>query len=94
MTDRWRPRADDRLEAAIRELVAVLREEVLAEARALQAGPPRLLSLKQAAEACGLSRSAFYRLVQTREIRTLKVGGRRLVPESALRAFIDGTADP
>jgi excisionase family DNA binding protein len=85
----------DRLDAAIRELVEALREEVLAEARALQAGPPRLLSLKQAAEACGVSRSAFYGLVGSGRIRTFKVGRRRLVAESALRAFIDGeVADP
>jgi excisionase family DNA binding protein len=84
---------DPRLETAIRELVAAMREEIRAESqaqyRAAAAGPPRLFSLKQAAEMFDLSRTAFYGLIQAGEIRSFKVGGRRLVAESDLREYID-----
>jgi excisionase family DNA binding protein len=67
---------------------------VLAEVRSLQAAPPRLLSVEEAAERCGVGRSAFYALIGRGEIRSHKVGRRRLIAETAIQEFIDGDRDP
>ena len=63
MRGRYVTPTTDRLEAAVRELVEALREEVQAEVRVRTASTPRLLSIAEAAEACGLSRSTFYGLM-------------------------------
>ncbi|MCC6619211.1 MAG: helix-turn-helix domain-containing protein [Chloroflexi bacterium] len=70
-----------RLEAAISELVAALREELAA---VHAAAPPRLLSVEEAATALGIGRSMTFRLIRTGRLRTVKVGRRRLIPADAL----------
>ena len=77
----------DRLDAAIVELAAALRAELAAKAPP-QPGLPRLVSVEAAAQALGLARSSVYRLVSDGALRTVKVGGRRLVSEAALAEFI------
>ncbi len=94
MRGRYVTPTTDRLEAAVRELVEALREEVQAEVRVRTASTPRLLSIAEAAEACGLSRSTFYGLMGRGEIRSISIGRRRLIPESALREFMDGGGEP
>lgn len=78
----------DRAEAAIRELVAALREELRPEN-----GPDRLLSIDETSAALGLSRSSVYGLIASGQLRSLKVLDRRMVSAVALRQFIE-QADP
>jgi excisionase family DNA binding protein len=80
----------DRLAAAVAELVDALRAELTADAR--EAGPDRLLSVEEAAERLGLGRSATYGLLAAGRLRSFRVGRRRLVPASAVDAFIEASA--
>lgn len=74
----------DRLEAAVRELVAALRED-LAGTGAPEPSAPRLLSIQDAAEALGgIARSSVYRAIQAGRIQSVTVGSRRLIPESEI----------
>jgi excisionase family DNA binding protein len=80
-----------RLEAAIRELVGAMTEELRAESS--PAAPPRLLSVAEAARACGLSRAAFYRSVLGQgAIPVHRIGRRVLISQAALASWIDGGA--
>jgi excisionase family DNA binding protein len=44
----------------------------------------------EAAEALGIGDTLAWRLVQTGELRTVKLGRRRLVPRSALNDLLGG----
>lgn len=68
-----------RLEAALAELVAALREE-LAERPA----PVELLSVEQAAHRAGIGRSMAYELIRRGELESVRIGRRRLVPADAV----------
>ena len=48
-----------------------------------------VLTVDQVAERLGISRSMFYELIGRRELRSLTVGARRLIPESAIVEFIE-----
>jgi excisionase family DNA binding protein len=74
----------DRLTAAVSELVAALRDEM---APAPQA-PDRLLSVEEASEALGIGRSSTYELMGRGDLRSLKVGRRRLIAAADLAALI------
>lgn len=50
---------------------------------------PTAFSIPDAAQYSGLSRSRLYGLMQTGEIASLKVGGRRMIRRDALDAFFD-----
>jgi len=52
----------------------------------------RALSIKETAEACGLSRATLYRLIADRKLATIKIGARRLVPLVAIDALLSGAA--
>lgn len=55
----------------------------------------RLLSVDEARQRLGgISRSAFYTLMNRRQIRTMSIGARRFVPESEVAAFIDRGLHP
>lgn len=72
----------NRLEAALAELAAAIREEVRQEAAP---GPDRLLSIEEARAALGgVSRSTLYQEIRAGRLRTVRVGRRRLVPSSAI----------
>jgi excisionase family DNA binding protein len=79
-----------RLDAALAELAAAIRDEVAANATPPAAdGPPALLSLKEAARRLNIGRSALYDgPIATGSLKTIKVGRRRLVPADALAEFI------
>ncbi len=79
----------DRLAVALAELVEALRAEIAAEARPSDL-PDRLLSIPEAAEACGVGRSLIYSELASGRLRSLKVGRRRLVPSGAVAEFIAG----
>jgi excisionase family DNA binding protein len=73
----------DRLEAAIRELVAALSDELIAGHPPASA-PDRLLSVDEAAAALGIGRTTMYGELQAGRVRSVNVGRRRLVPSSAI----------
>lgn len=78
----------DRVELAVRELVAALRAELA------PADPtPRLYSVNEAAGLLGLSRARTYQLIAAGELRSRRVGGRRLVPSGAVRDFVEADND-
>lgn len=49
---------------------------------------PLLLSVENAASAIGLSRTVFYNRVMRGDIVSIKSGRRRLIPKSALSAYV------
>jgi len=74
-----------RLDAALTELVEALREEVRgAHAVELSAGPVDLLDVVTFARRAGIGRSTAWLQVTNGSIRSLKIRGRRLIPESEL----------
>jgi excisionase family DNA binding protein len=78
----------DRLAVAVAELVAALRDELAADLARDAGTPERLLSIPAAAAALSIGRTAVYSEIQSGRLRSLKVGRRRLVPASALAAYI------
>lgn len=79
----------DRLAAALTELADAIRAEVKAEATAdLRPAPDRLLSIDEAAATLGIGRTRLYREVGAGQLRTVKVGRRRLVPAGAIAGYI------
>ncbi len=52
----------------------------------------RALSIKEAAQTCGLSRATVYRLIADGKLTTLKIGARRLVPVGAIDTLLNGGA--
>jgi excisionase family DNA binding protein len=87
----------DRLEAAIAEFAAAIREEVFAAAHsAVDAPPAALLSIDQAAARAGIGRSLLYGAIGRGQLRSVKVGRRRLVPADAIGDLINerGAARP
>jgi excisionase family DNA binding protein len=53
----------------------------------------RALSIREAAQACGLSRATLYRLIEQRKLETVKVLGRRLVRLEALDVLLNGSVE-
>jgi excisionase family DNA binding protein len=49
---------------------------------------PRLLSPAKAGRALGISESAVYRLIREDQLRSFKVGRRRLIPTVALDEYV------
>lgn len=49
-------------------------------------------SVRQATERLNLSRSTLYRLMGSGELVYVKVGTRRLIPESSLRSLIEANS--
>lgn len=76
-----------RLEAALAELAAAIREEVAAAALP-PAAPERLLDIDEAAEMLGIGRTKVYGELDAERLRSLKVGRRRLIPSSAIAEYI------
>jgi excisionase family DNA binding protein len=50
---------------------------------------PVLLTVPEACATLRVSRWTLYRLIHTRQLSTVKIGSRRLIPASALREFLD-----
>jgi hypothetical protein len=74
-----------RLEAALAELAAAIREELRAERRPSVDAPDHLLTIEQARQAMGgIARSTLYAELVAGRVRSVKVGRRRLVPASAI----------
>lgn len=80
------PKVSDRLEAAIQELVAAIREEVAPNGRVDV--PVALLGVAEASRRLGISRTTLYGEITAGRIRSLKVGGRRLISAAALDDYV------
>ena len=81
-----------RLANAVAELAAAIRDEVRAELAAAD-GPPELLSVERASQRLGIGRTAAYDAIGRGELRSVKVGRRRLIPADALAELAQrGTA--
>ena len=52
--------------------------------------PRRLLSVPEAMACTGLGRSNFFNKIATGEIRSVKIGKRRLIPDTAIDEYIEG----
>ena len=50
----------------------------------------RALRVNEAAAQYGISRSTIYKIMAEGTLRTVKIGGRRLIPRDALEALIAG----
>lgn len=50
---------------------------------------PLLIDVEEGARLLGIGRSRFYLLLQTGEVESLKIGRRRVVPLTALEAFVE-----
>jgi excisionase family DNA binding protein len=81
---------NDRLTAAVTELVAALLDVIAVEARPSERKPDQLLSIEQAARTLGIGRTALYSEIGAGRIRTIKVGRRRLVPSTAISEVASG----
>jgi excisionase family DNA binding protein len=77
----------DRLDAALLELAAAIREEVSAASSAPPA-PDRLLDIEEAGATLGIGRTATYGELAAGRLRSVRVGRRRLIPAGAIAAFI------
>jgi excisionase family DNA binding protein len=75
-----------RLEAALLELAAAIREELR---EAAQSAPDRLLSIPEAAATLGIGRTRLYAEMDAGRLRTLRAGRRRLIPASALTEYTE-----
>jgi excisionase family DNA binding protein len=49
-------------------------------------------SIQEATHACGLSRATIYRLIASGQLKTVKVGGRRLVRPEAIEELLNAGA--
>lgn len=101
-TDPPEPDADEEelraLARALRIEIASLRTDISALQEELEAtraaeDPDRLIDLDEAAELLGISRRSLATLVHDGEIRSLKIGRRRLIPRRALDAYIRRKAE-
>lgn len=79
-----------RLEAAVAELVAALREELAAAAPPAGPAPVELLGVESFAARAGIGRSSAWLAVSSGAVRSVKIGGRRLVPASELSRLASG----
>lgn len=50
--------------------------------------PPILLTVEEAAEVLTISRWKVFELIRTRQLRSIKIGGLRRVPRSAIDEYI------
>jgi len=88
------PEAEGQVRAAVAALAEALIAALRAEAAQATAGPDRLLSIDQAAEALGIGRSRLYDELAAGRLRSVKLGRRRLVPSSAIEVYITEKAGP
>ncbi len=77
------------IRAAVNELVAALLDVVRHEVGQVPATNNRLLSIDEAAAVFGVGRTALYQELTTGRLRSFKVGRRRLIPTSAIDAYIE-----
>ena len=57
------------------------------------AGPPLLLTVAEASAALRISRWSLYQLIRSGQLKTIKIGRRRVIPASALAALVRNLSD-
>ncbi|MFL6162738.1 MAG: helix-turn-helix domain-containing protein [Jatrophihabitantaceae bacterium] len=57
-----------------------------------QPATPALLTVPEACAQLRISRWMLYRLIHTRQLTTIKLGRRRLVPRTAVMTLVEGLA--
>ena len=67
-------------------------DEIKAKRRKALSEEVRAYCVNDASIVSGLSRSTLYELVAAQKLRTVKIGGRRLIPRDALEALLQGVA--
>jgi excisionase family DNA binding protein len=79
----------DRVNAAVAELAAALRDQLRAEIEAAHDEPPTLLDVASAAHLLGVSRTTLYGSILDRPggVPSLHVGKRRLVRREDVESF-------
>jgi excisionase family DNA binding protein len=83
------PAAEARIRAAAAELAEALVAAVAAQECAPR--PERLLSIAEAAELAGVGRTALYQAMARGDVRSVRIGRRRLIPASSIRALAEAT---
>jgi excisionase family DNA binding protein len=58
----------------------------------VSSGEKRAYRINEVVAAYRISRSTIYKLISAGTLRTIKIGGRRLVPRDALEALLNGDA--
>jgi excisionase family DNA binding protein len=53
----------------------------------------RALRINEASALYGISRSTIYKIMGEGTLRTVKIGGRRLIPRDAIEALLSGGAE-
>jgi excisionase family DNA binding protein len=76
----------DRVELAIRELVAALRAEITPAPE-----PCALVDIATTAHLLGISRTTVYQLLDSGRLASLTIGRRRLVSRVAIEAFLESS---
>lgn len=59
----------------------------------VESGQPLLISVEGAAKLLGIGRSAIYQLTMSGDVKSVKVGRRRLVVRASVQEFVDRLAD-
>lgn len=49
---------------------------------------PHCLSITDAAKALGISKSSAYKIISEGQLRSIRIGGRHVVPVASVEAFI------
>ena len=83
---------EERVRALAIELVEALLEVARFEAgRSIET--PKVVSIEEAAGMLGIRRTALYGLIQRGEVRTHKVGRRRVVSVASIESLLAGRPD-
>jgi hypothetical protein len=83
---------EERVRAAIAELGDALIALAREQAPAVADGPVELLDVEAFAQRAGIGRSSAWLAVSSGSVRSVKVGGRRVVPASELSRLAAGEA--
>lgn len=81
-----------RLEAALAELAAAIRDEIAAAPQPTAGAPDRLYSVEDAAGLLAVGRTFLYGEIARGRVRTIKAGRRRLVSASAIAEYANRAA--
>lgn len=65
-------------------------ERALAEARERVVMEPLALSVEGACAAIGVKRATLYKLISSKQLKSVKLKGRRLILVSAIRVYLEG----
>ena len=79
----------DSLAQTLRESVRAIVREELAAAMARPAPPVELLSVETFAERAGIGRTLAYDLIGRGDVRSVRIGRRRLVPADVVREIAE-----